>query len=141
MGNKNQLVVVPNGAWELKIPKWYTDALKNMFWISVNIIVSPGFDRLHLKDPRKESPSIIVLPSGIGWDIERKYVRTFAWNEADLPWILWHKIPRNITPEWYMKLPQSALDLFQKDNTRARIILLSEDAFAVSFQDRFPGKK
>lgn len=145
MGNKNQLVVVPNGAWELKIPKLHVDTLQNMIGQDVQILTTPGYPAEYLRDQKKSFPSMIVLPSDIDWNLERQYVSNFISQRSDFPWVLWDKRPGIITPEWYMKLPQSVLDLFQKNNTRAKFILLQKsgknNGFAISIQDLFPGKK
>ena len=138
-------MVVPNGAWELKIPKLLIDTLQNMIGRDVQILITPCYPAKYLRDQKKSFPSMIVLPSDIDWNLECQYVSSFISQRSDFPWVLWDKRLGNITSEWYMKLPHSVLDLFQKNNTRAKFILLQKsgktNGFAISIQDLFPGKK
>ncbi len=149
MGDKNQLVVVPNRAWELKIPRPLVDGvLKSLMWTQFTYWKSWWYpDVKHNK--LTQFPAAIFVSECLSVDNDHSSDKLSSvpyWKKRSI------NKPREIfIPEsWIFQIPDNILGLFHKINSRTRLVILNGNVgddnlgvvwFAFSFQDRFPGKK
>lgn len=144
MLNTKWLVICPNGHGEIKIPApLAARELQYLLGRRVATHVSSWYPEVLEQNQRAGFPAATFLDTQTPRKERLHHLSTFRPQGSDLNGLLKAEEIIDVSDEWLILLPDSALALFQKGDTRARVILLVGnsdyiDGFALSFQDRFP---
>lgn len=144
MRDTRWLVICLNSHGEIKIPApLAASELQHILGKRVATHVSPWYPQVAEQNRRAGFAAMTFLDTSTPRKERLHHISTFRPQGSDMHGLLKTEEIIDVSGEWSILLSESALALFQKENTRARIILLIGngnfiDGFALSFQNRFP---